>query len=45
MMSKIKYLGLLSLLGMIALPITDIQAAQYHEPISVDAMVNDSFEG
>lgn len=45
MMSKIKYLGLLSLLGMIALPITDVQAAQYHEPISVGEMVNDSFEG
>lgn len=43
-MSKIKYLGLFSLMGIIALPITDVQAAQYHEPISVDEMVNDSLK-
>lgn len=44
-MNKTKCLGLFLMLGMISLPIIDVQAAQYHEPINTEEMINDSFAG
>ena len=44
-MKRIKFLGLLALSGMFLIPLVNVQAAQYHDPIDLDEIVESSFSG